>query len=1158
MVKKISQSLTPNEVIIDIGGNPSRHLAANRPFIHSCCPLLSPEDAVRNASIVQGALYCLHKVQNCNCIPQDDLNSFIMVHSVYYLTPMDILDLVDRCTSGCVYSMHHTFNQPRGTFAEGEASYTVDEHNNVTMSVNGNSTSYVHPNPLWLNDGYFSDGRRAIAWSTKYKTQDTSIVQFVRAPLGMAPPTRTTVTLPFLSSLSNCDHYGPVDVRPLVKLSGADGKKIDPVFERVSTGQSTLLSSLKFLVLNDVGNGTVLIPKQAINELALQLAFKDRTPELLQIAAHNGKKILQRYNMSADDATLCLPHLVSFAFTKNLPAEIAATTNALSVHSGPILMLRQALKGQFEDFFNISLTKVAIFVVLTMLSSYLYVKFRLRTRTIMQIIGLRREPRVQSMSITWAFAVLQSNHILAGVSLHVRKVLGILLRPLGYYLSVLGRTFTTVCYGGVTLNKTHPTAHHRVDPMLSVCRETRGSTQIGFGIPIRRPTVARSCQHNEQIAVVNRGQLETLNPLNVNIDECWNQLKCFELLRHHELHPQHPTDKLVVPIKPAPFDAWLTRFPMVQRAQLIKAKHRIRNGRVNMEDFAEIKAFVKREHMVKSGPECLEDIDPRLIQGRTPEYQVATGPWTLAFSKYLAKEWGPDNTSGILYSSGLNANQMGAWFDSCIERWKDADFEICEDDCSRWDGSLVPAAIRYELGFYDTYHSPPKRVSQALHCQEKSFGHTPHGVKFSVDGTRKSGDGNTSSGNSLLNAHTHASVIVESYCEQSIDPMANCQSYPHINMEACRNQVPLKDLVDMSILGDDNIMIGHGPTLRHLASSTPNKLCRFGLRPKFKLVNRYTAEYCSGRFWPSTQGTIWGPKIGRVLAKSFYAVQNIPPQEYASWLKAVCLGFVKDVSHIPILRVVVARTLDMLTFVSAKPTSEEHRMHAIAPGQPTGETYIMLNQLYGLTKQQIDDIENAILLNFHTLPFDFDHPLLNQIVEIDCPVEPSARERDLEVSPLQPLSVASINWMPCSIWETLTTKFDINAINMAALNNADLANQLRSLWFWPILTTLCLAPIYEEPIKRLRLKGFPIGFLWLVSTELVGSAASGPTVLRDYILTALPMHFATYRMNVWRGIFHHFIHNLLVALTVVTPSDRWRQYFAFANLAHLVMVISLQ
>lgn len=139
-------------VVVDIGGNPSRHKAARRKDVHSCCPILTPADAVRN-STREGRM-CQHLVQECGCVTPD---GYLSIHSLYYLTLPEIVRIVYRARSRVLVAVVHDFSKSTGYLGGREARYTRDEHT-VHMNVHGNSAGYSHSAIDWIKAGYHCDG----------------------------------------------------------------------------------------------------------------------------------------------------------------------------------------------------------------------------------------------------------------------------------------------------------------------------------------------------------------------------------------------------------------------------------------------------------------------------------------------------------------------------------------------------------------------------------------------------------------------------------------------------------------------------------------------------------------------------------------------------------------------------------------------------------------------------------------------------------------------------------------------------------------------------------------------------------------------------------------------------------------------------------------
>lgn len=201
------RSRRPDGWILDVGGNPARHLSLasehNRTSIHSCNPILGAQDCFRYESRRECVDTCEHTYSECDCVQPV---ACLMVHSLYYIGVESILDMVVR--TGCAVSVHHNFDHQYGKFFtiddvhEGE--YTVAE-GKVVCSFLGNAV-YEHDNPTWLKQCYYSNGRDAMAWSTLYINPNTSIVVFTRAPLGLEPQLNDRT--PYLETMRDVRPHG--------------------------------------------------------------------------------------------------------------------------------------------------------------------------------------------------------------------------------------------------------------------------------------------------------------------------------------------------------------------------------------------------------------------------------------------------------------------------------------------------------------------------------------------------------------------------------------------------------------------------------------------------------------------------------------------------------------------------------------------------------------------------------------------------------------------------------------------------------------------------------------------------------------------------------------------------------------------------------------
>jgi len=224
----VSQA-APLGVVVDIGGNASRH-HNSRDNVWSCCPLLTSEDAPRNYRYRGIPNWCEHKFQDCVCVVPD---AYIAVHSLYYLGPELVCRAVNSCKSKVLWSAHHMFDRAYGSLAMGEAQYTVNQKEIVTMHSNGNVTDYVHSACAWLYEGYYTaeDGT-AMAWTIEKTFPNTVIMRFNAAPANLPVPKNGYRG--FVPCLNDLNYFGPMQLQGAFNTNAQSSPSAHFVNETIS------------------------------------------------------------------------------------------------------------------------------------------------------------------------------------------------------------------------------------------------------------------------------------------------------------------------------------------------------------------------------------------------------------------------------------------------------------------------------------------------------------------------------------------------------------------------------------------------------------------------------------------------------------------------------------------------------------------------------------------------------------------------------------------------------------------------------------------------------------------------------------------------------------------------------------------------------------
>lgn len=169
---------------------------------------------------------------------------------------------------------------------------------------------------------------------------------------------------------------------------------------------------------------------------------------------------------------------------------------------------------------------------------------------------------------------------------------------------------------------------------------------------------------------------------------------------------------------------------------------------------ANLSSFVKKD---KAKPGSL----PRLIQPRGPRFNVTLGSWLRPIEHKVYRAFAASRGYQVIHKH-LNPEQRGALFAEHFAAFKKP--VMVGLDASRFDKHVSPAALDFEASFYTShYHHHPELV-RLLGMQKRNKGYinTDDGdtIVYTVNGSRMSGDVNTSLGNVIIMA-----TLVLAYCD---------------------------------------------------------------------------------------------------------------------------------------------------------------------------------------------------------------------------------------------------------------------------------------------------------------------------------------------------------------------------------------------------------
>lgn len=987
--------------ICDVGGSPRRHLGMGRPEVHSCNPVMDVFDVSREAQrvIIDGLDYCESTCDTCvDAHGEDDgkFSGLMLIHSLPYISPELLAFTMSRTTRKIAYAATHTFGDYEGSFALGEARWKRhgDQLSQVEMLVTG-GTPYSHSAMDWLNRASYRTQYGRLVWSVEHVVGSTTVIKF-----HLTSPARGEELDEVIPSVATSvggslalEYEGPIDFRSFAKTGVPMNRS---GVTALYAPDRQYYSFGKFVYGLERGNKILRVPKQAIATVALKLAGRPRTADLWQYAYSAARNVLKSSSISETDMVRCIPFVTAAAFMLSIEDEM--TSLAIIGDKTELMAEHQAQTGfKFsQSWWN--WVRRYFFGSLSVTEwhppkSAEPFKFTGWMRIAGGILGVLAFAALTARKVHTPMAFW---HPFIRLGRKIINFVRTCIRPSStMILPTEDAMFQDVCAWPRPLVEIHESATIRYDETeIATCRPKFGNQLIGVGVTTYVPTVYRSCICNEVLAVNNRGLLDRGD--DASYEPFW--------LAAWQWYQDCPTIR-TSKIKPIPFQIWVLRYPGVKQIALQAAYHNFQ-AITNMRDILPKKSFVKRENAVNMhvAPDnavdktdaALDDpislSDPRLIQGCLDEHKVRLGPWMVAFSKALAAEW-CGNIQGqrrnYYYTSGSDANAVGHWYKQCsravdrilhMARILGLNWQVVWDelDYGRFDATNNRPCLDYSSNIYRR-HGITKKANAAIEDQKRVKGCTAHGVQYSIEATNASGGDDTSTGNTKRNQAAKAAAI---------RLIAIWSSH--------------------AFLGDDSF----GPIIYDADACTPQDIYNAmhqitgrcaGFRPEPKLLtNKWDGTYCSSRFWPAEvhgkNTYILGPKIGRVLAKTFYSIRCLNATEARRQVRGIALGMVNDVAHIPILRVLIPRLLEITSDIQHARATVDYKFHASVSGVANDETWEFVEHVYQLPASHFHEVERIIEAHLWQIPAWLDIPALNDICAVDVP----AKGREIDPISLVP------------------------------------------------------------------------------------------------------------------------------------------------------------
>lgn len=514
------------------------------------------------------------------------------------------------------------------------------------------------------------------------------------------------------------------------------------------------------------------------------------------------------------------------------------------------------------------------------------------------------------------------------------------------------------------------------------CGAVRQATVVvGVGFSGYLPIVYAPSSHNLYVGARTR----CVAAMPVAKPGKWKEVVSYmenELPIHHDEHLPNgigvraPQNELFpTPTKPMPnvtLEYYKSRFPPSKIARLEQCEELEGRKGFSRKRLC-YNAFVKREKMMIVSRKPFKPGRPRIIQALSQSAKLHAGPWFLQYSEAMKRAWPYHNW--IYYSSGATAEDHDKWFAHSVAALGGVDeVSFLYTDFSKYDMTQGADAIQSEIEHYRKLgflkHVEHGEAILAAMYRSTVYAGRETSIRFSVNGTRKSGDSNTSSGNTRMTGFVIGSFLKH----EGLEKFARC-----------------------IVLGDDNLMVIHRAAFerkygRDWENIVKEKLRVWATDLGFKLKvglthNVLEAEFCSGRFYPTNNGFKFGKKPGRSLSKIAYFLHKPgrTPEEYKGMLKGTLVSYRGTGMHVPFLRVYIDEVLKRLDGVEEIRTDKEYGVYGDVEKICDETTWTAFYELYHLNSDDEETFRELLVahLDLYGIPSMMDSMYVNTLFEND-------------------------------------------------------------------------------------------------------------------------------------------------------------------------------
>lgn len=290
-----------------------------------------------------------------------------------------------------------------------------------------------------------------------------------------------------------------------------------------------------------------------------------------------------------------------------------------------------------------------------------------------------------------------------------------------------------------------------------------------------------------------------------------------------------------------------------------------------LRQWAAINMFVKPD---KYPLQDAYDKAPRAIQYRRPAFNLMLARYLHPVEEWFYQQKSP--TGFRFVAKGLNNVDRAILLKEVSESFQNPVYVLL--DHSAFDSSITVDHIKSCHKFYNKLIKS-RTMNKLLRSQLNNKGYSRHGIKYTIKGTRMSGDFDTALGNTLVNY-----AVLRSW----------------LKLAGIRGEIILD--------GDDSIVVVERASLAKLDF---NHFSRVGFSTKHSVVHDITeVEFCQGKYLPTNPPRFARNPL-RALSRYNISVRNYHGPGWHRYLAGVGRGEMAVSSGVPILEAIGSKLANL-------------------------------------------------------------------------------------------------------------------------------------------------------------------------------------------------------------------------------------------------------